>query len=180
MLPMPLTSVWSSMARLIPVLPTFQRGEELGIIEGRVERVAGDVCDLARHGCGVGAVPAGGAVRRRQQVIDRHRAEDALIDEVQAQRAMPGMLDVESDAGEAVVGLIAVAQQHLAAHAEVDDERAGAVGIAQRSRDASADEAASSVVGSGASGSHRNLPRRTAPRMLRPSSRSMKSSLGPA
>lgn len=105
--------------------PGREPSQEEPLIEGGVERVSGDVGHLARDARQRQPVPGRRAVARRQQRVDGHRAEDALIDEVDPQRAMHRMRQREPDARERRGLGRRVAQQHLPAHAQVGDEGLG-------------------------------------------------------
>jgi len=61
----------------------------------------------------------------RDERVEGHRPEDALIHEVDAHRPVAGLLEVEKDAGEPVALRRRVAQQHLPRHPEVHDEGFG-------------------------------------------------------
>ncbi|BDZ56129.1 hypothetical protein GCM10025870_32020 [Agromyces marinus] len=108
--------------------PAGERRGERVVVERRVERVARDVRhlrgDAARPPAGdVGRVAGDPAVGGRHEAIDRHRAEDALVDEVDPELAMLGVLEVQPDPRMAVVArVVARAQQQLPAHAEVADQ----------------------------------------------------------
>jgi len=103
--------------------------EEQVVVECRVERIAGDVRDLrgnARRPLprDVGTEPRDRAIGRRHHAVDGERAERALVEEVDAELAVLGMLEVDAHARMTVVArMLGRPQQHLAAHAEVPDDR---------------------------------------------------------
>ena len=120
MLPIPLISDWSSSARLIPVLRRASRAANAAGVEGGLERVGGDVRD--RLGDEVDAVGLGGVgagLDRRDQRRDHQVAERALVGEAEVGAAV-GEREAGADVRrELAVGL---ADQQLAAHAEVREE----------------------------------------------------------
>ena len=113
MLPIPETSDWSSSARLSAGPPAAERGRERRVVEGRVQRVAGDVRDRRRD------LAAG----RPGQRLDREPAEGALVDVAQLAAAVG-----EAQPGAQVrAGRLAGRQhQQLAAHAEMAEQRRAA------------------------------------------------------
>jgi hypothetical protein len=111
MLPTPLISVWSSRARLM-VVRRAQGRVEGRVVEGRVQRVAGDVRD------GVGQ-PLGGVL------VEREPAEGPLVDE--AELGAEGVVEADPDAQMLLVGCVLGLYQELAAHTEVAEERSGPV-----------------------------------------------------
>ena len=66
----------------------------------------------------------GGSIAGGHEGVDRHRAEDALVDEVHPELAVPWRLDVQADAEQARLLHPRLAEQDLAAHPEVGDDRA--------------------------------------------------------
>ena len=89
--------------------------QESSLVEARVERVAGDV----RNGTGHGLTVIG-----RHKFVDRHRPEDALVDEVEPAGSERRVLKLDADS-RAQVFNAGITQQHLAAHAKVHHERVG-------------------------------------------------------
>ena len=111
MLPTPETSVWSSSARLTPVRRRRSAATKAVVVEGRVERVAGDVRDRRRHASG----------RRRPGASTRQAAERALVDEAQlAGRRRRSVNRTRRCVSSGASGRL---HQQLAAHAEVADEQ---------------------------------------------------------
>ena len=106
MLPTPLTSDWSSSARLIPVRLRRSAEAKTDWIERGLERIGRDV----RDGCGqVGSAPHQAKV-----------AERALIHEPQVG---PGVGKGESGAHVAGERAAWLADQQLPAHAEMGEQR---------------------------------------------------------
>ena len=113
MLPTPDTSDWSSSWRLIALAAAPHAPHEVGLVEVRVERVAADVRDLGR----AAPLPVG----------DEQAAEHPLVDEAHLEGTLGGG-QREPHPQVPLVGRARVVEQHLAAHAEVAEQRvAGAV-----------------------------------------------------
>ena len=90
--------------------PTEGRDERV-VVERVVERVAADVRDLARDAAvprpgDAGRVARHGAVERGHHPVDGERAEGALVEEVDAELPMLGMLEVQSNARMPVVARV--------------------------------------------------------------------------
>ena len=156
MLPMPHTSVWSSSARLIVVFLRASASQEALVVEQRVERVAGDVRDLSSGPVASGASAAG---TRGSIAIEPKMRWSTKLSRTGPWRGCRSRSRCGSGGRGRASGF---AQQHLAAHAEVHDER-----LRSRADSGSA----------GSTGTCRAARRR---RSRAPVSRSTKSSAGPS
>ncbi|MDQ1128831.1 hypothetical protein QE381_000959 [Microbacterium sp. SORGH_AS 888] len=100
-----------------------QCGTEDRVVEGRIERVAGDVGHLARHERLGGTEAARCAVHGRHEGIDRERPEGPLIGEHDRELTVNRVRDDDPHTLVAFSGRAGLAKQELPAHPEVPDDR---------------------------------------------------------
>ena len=131
MLPTPLTRFWSSSTRFTPEARRARASRNASSSKAGSSGSRAMCGDLRRDRLRAhGPVTPGGeagdlAVGGRHEPVDGERAERALVDEVDAELAVLGMLEVQADARVTVVArMVGRSQQQLAAHAEVADDRA--------------------------------------------------------
>ena len=121
MLPTPETRLWSSSARLIAESRRRSPAAERLGVEVRVQRVAGDVRELGRDALV-------GPVLSRDELVEQHPAEGALVDEAQLG---PVVGEADPHVQVLLVRRPGGLDQQLAAHAEVADQALVAVGERQ-------------------------------------------------
>ena len=102
--------------------PFTQCASKSTVVEGRIERVAGNVLGLT--GKRWTEAPEAPRVRiiRGHEIVDCKRPEHALIDEVNSELSPLRMVDPHANSDMPIVGCAGLANEDLTAHAEVCEQ----------------------------------------------------------